>query len=407
MTRRHWLYLVGAVVLLAGVLVWAFRPQPVPVEVAEVKVGRFELAIEEDGKTRVRERYVVSAPLAGRLARITLKPGDGVKAGMPVATLWPSAPAMIDARTFRELNERVGAAEAGWQQARANVAREEASLEKAQTDLARQQKLQGEGFVSPSALDQAQLSVRVQAKALEAARFARDGAAHDVAQTRAALMRAQEGAAIKRPGSAWPIVSPVDGRVLRVLQESETVVALGTPLLEVANPRDLEVVIDVLSTEGARIAGGARVELDAGAGLRLQGRVRRVEPAAFTKVSALGVEEQRVNVIVDLVTPAEHWRALGDQFRVDARIIVLEQSAATVVPVAALFRAPGATGEDWAVFVTRGARAEQRAVKVSARGPLQAWVSSGLVAGEQAIVYPSDRLADGGRIKVVRRRTTP
>ncbi len=311
MTRRHWLYLVGAVVLLAGVLVWAFRPQPVPVEAAEVRSGRFELAIEEDGKTRVRERYVVSAPLAGRLARITLKAGDAVKAGMPVATLWPSAPAMIDARTFRELNERVGAAEAGWQQARANVAREEAALEKAQTDLARQQKLQEEGFVSPSALDQAQLSVRVQAKALEAARFARDGAAHDVAQARAALMRAQEGAAIKRPGSAWPIVSPVDGRVLRVLQESESVVALGAPLVEVADPRDLEVVIDVLSTEGARIADGARVELDAGAGLRLQGRVRRVEPAAFTKVSALGVEEQRVNVIVDLVTPAEQWQGGG------------------------------------------------------------------------------------------------
>ncbi len=407
MTRRHWLYLVGAVVLLAGVLVWAFRPQPVPVEAAEVRSGRFELAIEEDGKTRVRERYVVSAPLAGRLARITLKAGDAVKAGMPVATLWPSAPAMIDARTFRELNERVGAAEAGWQQARANVAREEASLEKAQTDLARQQKLQGEGFVSPSALDQAQLSMRVQAKALEAARFARDGAAHDVAQARAALMRAQEGAAIKRPGSAWPIVSPVDGRVLRVLQESESVVPLGAPLVEVADPHDLEVVIDVLSTEGARIAGGARVELDAGAGLRLQGRVRHVEPAAFTKVSALGVEEQRVNVIVDLVTPAEQWQALGDQFRVDARIIVLEQSAVTVVPVAALFRTPGATAEDWAVFVIRGARAEQRAVKVNARGPLQASVSSGLAAGEQVIVYPSDRLADGGRIKVVRGRATP
>ncbi|MDZ7654249.1 MAG: hypothetical protein U5L03_17655 [Burkholderiaceae bacterium] len=127
----------------------------------------------------------------------------------------------------------------------------------------------------------------------------------------------------------------------------------------------------------------------------------------FTKVSALGVEEQRVNVIVDLVTPAEQWQALGDQFRVDARIIVLEQSAATVVPVAALFRPPGATGEDWAVFVIRGARAEQRAVKVSARGPLQSSVSSGLAAGEQVIVYPSDRLADGGRIKVVRGRTTP
>jgi HlyD family secretion protein len=187
MTRRHWIYLVGGALALAGALLWAFRPQPVPVEAAEVRSGRFELAIEEDGKTRVRERYVVSAPLAGRLARIALKAGDEVKAGTPVAVLWPSAPAMIDARSFRELNERLGAADAGLQQARANVAREEASLDKAQTDLARQKKLQGEGFVSPSALDQAELTVRVQAKALEAARFARDGAAHDLAQARAAL----------------------------------------------------------------------------------------------------------------------------------------------------------------------------------------------------------------------------
>jgi HlyD family secretion protein len=404
MTRRHWLYLIAGALLLAGALFWAFRPQPLPVESAQVQRGRFELVIEEDGKTRVRERYIVSAPLAGRLARIALKPGDAVKAGTAVAVLWPSAPAMIDARTFRELNERVGAAEAGLQQARANVAREEAALDQAQTDLARQKKLQGEGFVSPSALDQAELAVRVQAKALEAARFARDGAAHDVAQARAALMRASEGAAVRRPGSAWPIVSPVDGRVLRVLQESETVVALGTPLLEVADPSELEVVIDVLSTDGARIVPGARVDLDAGAGLKLQGRVRQVEPAAYTKVSALGVEEQRVNVIVDLVTPPDQWRALGDQFRVDARIVVLERDDVVIAPVAALFRTPGASNDDWSVFVIRGDRAERRAVKVGARGPLQAWIADGLAAGERVIVYPSDQVDDGRRVSVVRGR---
>jgi HlyD family secretion protein len=402
MKRRHWLYIALGIALLTGAFVWAFRPQPLPVEVAQVQRASFEQTIDEDGKTRVRNRYVISAPLAGRLARIALKAGDEVKAGTPVAVLWPTAPAMIDARTFRELNERVGAAEAGLQQARANVAREEAALEKAQTDLARQQKLQREGFLSPSALDQAELSVRVQAKAMEAARFAREGAAHDVAQARAALMRAQEGAAIKRPGSAWPIVSPVDGHVLRVLQESETVVALGTPLLELADPRDLEIVIDVLSTDGARIAVGARVDLDAGAGLRLQGRIRRVEPAAFTKVSALGVEEQRVNVIVDIVTPSDQWRALGDQFRVDARIVVLERNDAVVAPVSALFRGGAAGGDDWSVFVVNEGRAQRRAVKLGARAPLQAWIADGLVAGDRVVVYPSDRLADGARVKVVR-----
>ena len=211
MKRTHWVLVAVALLVLAGVLFWAFRPQPVRVEVAEVRTALFENVVEEDGKTRVRERYVVSAPLAGRLARVQLKAGDVVQAGTVVAVLWPSAPAMIDARSHRELNERVGAAEAAVDQARANIAREEAALEKARIDLARQKKLQGEGFLSPSALDQAELAVRVQAKSLEAARFAREGAAHDLAQARAALMRAQEGAAVKRPEAAWPITSPVMG----------------------------------------------------------------------------------------------------------------------------------------------------------------------------------------------------
>ena len=308
MKRKNGLILGIALVALAGVLIWAFRPQPIRVEVAEVRTGLFERVVEDDGKTRVRDRYVVSAPLSGRLARVQLKAGDSVKAGTVVAVLWPSAPAMIDARSHRELNERVGAANAAVEQARANVAREEAALEKARIDLTRLKKLQGEGFLSPSALDQAELAVRVQSKSLEAARFALDGATHDVAQARAALMRAQEGGAVRRPESSWPITSPVDGRVLRVLQESEAAVAIGTPLVEVANAEDLEIVVDVLSTEATQIAADALVRIDAGSGRVLPGRVRRVEPAAFTKVSALGVEEQRVNVIIDFDGAPVSWQ---------------------------------------------------------------------------------------------------
>jgi HlyD family secretion protein len=398
MIKKHWIFVGCGIALVTAAFAWAFRPQPIPVETVEVRRGLFEQTIEEDGKTRVRERYVVSAPVAGRLDRLSLKAGDVVKAGVTVAVLSPSAPSMIDARTARELSERVGAAEASVAQARAKVARAEAALEQAQTNLARQQQLHRAGFVAAAALDQVQLDVRVQTKELDAARFAEQGAAHELAQRRAALMRAREGAASRRPGTAWDIESPVDGDVLRVLQESETVVGVGTPLLEIGNPRDLEVVIDVLSTDGTTIPLGARVDLAAGPGLRLTGRVRRVEPAAFTKVSALGVEEQRVNVIVDLLSPLDQWRSLGDQFRVDARIVVFERRDAVIAPVAALFR----TGDQWTVFVAANGRAQKRQVKVGGRTPSDALIEEGLEPGERVVVYPSDSVADGKRLMVVR-----
>jgi HlyD family secretion protein len=398
MKRRHWILLGVSLLLLAGVLFLAFRPAALRVEVAEARTAPFERVIEEDGKTRVRERYIVSAPLAGRLARITLKAGDEIRAGGVVAVLWPSAPAMIDTRTHTELTERVGAAAAAVEQARANVAREEAALSKAELDLARQKKLQGEGFLSPSVLDQAELAVRVQSKALEAARFAREGARHDLAQARAALLRAQEGAAIRRPGSAWQITSPVDGRVLRVLQENEAAVAVGAPLLEVANSEDLEIVVDVLSTDATQIPAGAPVRIEAGPGLVLPGRVRRVEPSAFTKVSALGVEEQRVNVVIDFDGGAAQGRGIGDGFRVDVRIVTFARDDATVVPVSALFRRDG----EWAVFVTDGDRARLRSVKVGGRNSQAAWIEDGVRAGERVIVYPSDSVQDGRRIEIAR-----
>jgi HlyD family secretion protein len=398
MSRKHWVFVACAVALVIAAFAWAFRPQPIPVETVEVRRGLFEQTIEEDGKTRVRDRYVVSAPVAGRLDRLSLKAGDPVRAGVTVAVLSPSAPSMIDARTARELAERAGAAEAGVAQARAKVARAEAALEQAQTNLARQKQLHEAGFVAAAALDQVQLDVRVQTRELEAARFAEQGAAHELAQSRAALMRAREGAASRRPGAAWSIESPVDGSVLRVLQESETVVGVGTPLLEIGDPRDLEVVIDVLSTDGTTIPPGARVDLAAGPGMRLTGRVRRVEPAAFTKVSALGVEEQRVNVVVDLLSPPERWRSLGDQFRVDARIVVFERRDAVIAPVAALFRA----GDQWAVFVAADDRAQKRQVRIGGRTPGDALIEEGIAPGERVVVYPGDSVADGVRLTVVR-----
>jgi HlyD family secretion protein len=400
MTRRQGIAISIALVLVASLLVWAFRPRPLPVEVAEVLRAPFEQTIDEDGRTRVRQRYVVAAPLAGRLARITLDPGDAVAAGAPVARIAPTAPALLDARTQRELAERVGAAEAQLAQAGAEVARAEAALAQAQTDLSRQTTLQGEGFLSPAARDQAALGVRVQARALDAAQAARHAAEHALAQARAAAATMRGG----HERGSLPVTSPVTGQVLRVMQQSEGPVALGTPLVEVADLTDLEIVVDLLSTDAARIGSGARVHVDV-AGTRHAGRVRRIEPAAFTKVSALGVEEQRVNVIVDLDPPPAGAAplAVGDGFRVDLRIVVLAQPEAVVAPVAALFRA-GGSGADWAVFALDGERVVRRAVKVAARGPLNASIATGLEPGDRVVVYPSDALTDGRRVRVVRGR---
>jgi HlyD family secretion protein len=233
---------------------------------------------------------------------------------------------------------------------------------------------------------------------VEAARFAVEGARHDLAQARAALVRAQDAAARPRAGTTWPIESPVAGRVLRVLQESEAAVAVGTPLMEIADPADLEVVADVLSTDGARIRPGAAVLIEAGGEHRFSGWVRHVEPSAFTKVSALGVEEQRVNVVIDITSPRQRWASLGDQFRVDVRITVFERADAVIAPVAALFR----DGRDWAVFVIDGGRAEQRKVRLGARTSIDAWIEEGLRPGERVIVYPGDRVRDGLRVSVIR-----
>ena len=393
MQRKHWMYLALAVALIGGALVWAFLPAPMPVEVSTVRQGLFEQTIDEDGKTRVRERYVISAPLSGLVARITLDPGDAVQAGKPVASIAPTAPALLDTRTVRELQERLGAAQAALAQAQAEEARATAALEQAQMDTARQNKLQSEGFLSPAAREQTQLALRVATQALAAARSARDAAGHNEAQARAALARTQSGSA-----QTLAVISPVSGHVLRVLQESETVVPMGAPLLEVAQTEDMEVVVDVLSTEALRIAPGMPVRLTAGPDSTFDGVVRRIEPGAFTKVSALGVEEQRVNVIIDPIAKDSPAPKLGDGFRVDARIITTARADAVLVPVAALFRNEG----QWAVFVVQERRVQLRPVKVGGRNTLEAQVEEGLVPGETVVVYPGDLLADGKRIKVLR-----
>ena len=393
---RHWPWIVAAVAAVA-VGVWAFAPRPVDVDVAPVVRGPFEKTIDEDGKTRVRERYLVSAPLAGRLMRIALDAGDAVERGTLIATLMPAAPALQDARMVQELGERVGVAEAERSRASANVERAEVALDLARSELERGRNLARQGFTSQQALERAEREVDLKAKELAAARFDDHAAEHQQALARAALARARTGASERSAGERWEIRSPVAGRVLRIAQESEAVVPVGAPLVELGDPHNLEVVVDVLTEDAVQIPPGADVRLDRGSGTPpLAGRVRRIEPAAFTKVSALGVEEQRVNVVIDIVSPVPQWQDLGDAYRVDARIVVDHRADAIVIPTGSLFR----HGTAWAVFVADAGRARLRVVEPGPRGGTQTLVLRGLDPGEQVVVYPGDSVRDGVRIRV-------
>ena len=383
--------LAVSIVALAAVSGWALRPRAIVVETAAVSRGAFELTVSDDGITRVRERYVVSAPLAGRVERIALDAGDTVKQGETIAWLTPSAPALIDARTERELSARIGAAQARLAGARAMTGRAAAQRDQARADLDRQARLSASGFVSETAREQALLALRTAERSLEAARFAEDAAVHDLEQARVALGRYQTGA----PGTRWAITSPVGGAVLKVLQKSEGAVALGAPLVELGDPRALEAVIDILSQEAIAVRPGMPARIELGSGVPpLAARVRLVEPAAFTKVSALGVEEQRVNVILDFTADAGGTPTLGDGFRVEAHIVVSRVEDGVKVPVGALWR----DADRWAVFVADGARARKRHVEVQLRNPEEALVRAGVAVGERVVVYPSDALRDGSRL---------
>jgi HlyD family secretion protein len=391
MKTRNKVLLGVAVLAVAALAAWALRPPPIAVEVAEVTRGAFEQTVVDDGKTRVRDRYVVSAPLAGRVERIALDAGDVVRQDQVVALLTPTAPAFLDVRAERELQERIGAAEAQLSRARAEARKVLAQRDQARADVDRQAKLAAQGFISATAREQAELALRTAERTVEAARFAENAAGHELNQARAALARYKSGEA----GARWEVTSPVKGSVLKVVQESEGAVALGAPLLELADARSLEAVVDVLSQESVAIKPGMPARIELGRGVRpLAARVRLVEPAAFTKISALGVEEQRVNVVLDFAEPLDRVQTLGDAFRVDAAIVIHRVEDAVKVPVGALFR----EGDGWAVFVADGGRAVKRAVKAPLRNGAEALVEDGLKPGEQVVVYPSDALRDGSRI---------
>jgi HlyD family secretion protein len=389
--------LIGAVAVGGALLLaWAFAPRPVEVEVAEVSSGPFEVTVDEEGRTRLTERYVVSAPLAGRLARITLREGDAVSADTVVATLTPVLSPLLDERTTRELNARIEAAQANLQRAATRIERARVAQEQAQNDLKRSEQLAQQGFVAPTKLDNDKLAVLAAQKEVAASVEERHVAGHELEVARAALSASRSGAGA---GGVRPFAlrSPVSGRVLRVPQTSEATVNVGTALLEIGDTSRLEVVAELLTTDALRALPGSRVRIERWGGPdTLEGRVRRVEPAAFTKVSALGVEEQRVNVLIDLTSPAEQWKALGDGYRVSVRIVTLAEPKVLQLPVSAVF--PRREGGS-AVFVLDGNRARLSPVEIGARNGGAVWVRQGLAEGARVIVYPPAGVSDGVRVK--------
>jgi HlyD family secretion protein len=392
----HRALVAAAVLLAAGGAFLAFLPRPILVETEQVTRGRFEAVVEEDGRTRVRNRYVVSAPVAGRVLRLSARPGDTVRRDDPVALILAAPSALLSPRARREAEERVGAAEALLQQAGVLVERAAAHQVQAEADAARVRALHARGAAPLQQLERAELAERTAARDMLAAERRRHAVEHELDQARALLVATE---APENGPERHEVRAPTAGRVLRVMQESEAVVASGAPLLELADPADLEVVADVLTTEAVGMAPGAPVAIERWGGpAPLQGRVRRVEPGAFTRVSALGVEEQRVWVVIDLVGPRETWAALGDGFRVDARITVEAIEDAVLVPVSALFR----RGGGWAVFVVQDGAARERRVEVARRAARSAMVAEGVAPGETVILFPPSALRDGARVSRAR-----
>jgi HlyD family secretion protein len=381
--------LLLAALVVAVILAAALWPESIEVDVARAERGPMRVTIDEEGETRVRERFVISAPVAGRLQRIELEPGDAVQDGAVVARLTPAAPALLDARTRAELNAATQSAQAAIGQARAERGRAAATLERAQSTLRRQEELAKSGLVPSDELEAARVAVRTAEEARRAAQFAVARAEQDLEMARARLGRPGGG------GGTIELHAPTGGVVLKRYHESETVVPSGERLLEVGDPRLLEVVSDLLSTDAVRVSANDSVQMVQWGGSEpLAGRVRRVEPSGFMKVSALGVEEQRVNAIIDFVDPKAAARVLGDAYRVEVRIVIWQHADALKVPIGSLFR----RGDQWAVFVADGGKAVTRTVTIAHRNGTEAEVVSGLDPGTIVVLHPPDTLKEGARI---------
>ncbi|MBR0733238.1 HlyD family efflux transporter periplasmic adaptor subunit [Bradyrhizobium japonicum] len=395
----------GAVLAaMAGGLAWFAWPQPVLVDLATVAKGPIELTADDDGKTHVRHVYTVSAPIAGKVLRIShplgdkgpsLHVGDEVVANQTViALMQPTLPGFIDVRSRDQLQAEVLAADAAIQQQEAEVQRIEAALDFSRTEFQRAQTLSRTQTISTQAFDKAKFDVATNEAALASAKAQVDMRRAVRTSLAARLMDPANTSPSAESTCCVRVLAPASGRVLKIIQDSEATVLPGTPLVDIGNPLDLEVVADLLSTDAVQIKMGAPVRIDGWGGQPIKGKVVRVDPAGFLKVSALGIEEQRVRVTVDFNDPPQAWSQLGHDYRVVVHVTTWSAQDVLTVPVSALFR----KGDQWAVFADENGRARAKPVEIGHRNNRFAEVVSGLTAGNRVVVYPSDRIADGSRI---------
>ncbi|TCS60362.1 efflux RND transporter periplasmic adaptor subunit [Varunaivibrio sulfuroxidans] len=385
------LFIVACAIAIA-LLVWGITPTPVPVDLIAVKRAPMDVTIDGEGHTRVRDVYAVSAPISGRLRRVKIRVGDAVRANRTVlATIEPASPQFLDARALARAQAAAKAAEAAQALARAELERVRAKLTFAKTNLRRARDLFAKHVISERQFDQAKLDVTIQGAAEDSARAALNVRTFELKTARAALIAPTDDPE-GQTTCCVEVRAPVDGKVLRLLRQSEGFVERASPLFEIGDPTRMEVVVDLLSSDAVKVRKGASVLLDGWGGQHpLEGVVRRVEPYGFTKVSALGIEEQRVNVIIDFTGPKKTWAPLGHGFRVEAHIREWRGEDVLQIPIGALFR----DGKDWAVFVDVNGTAKLTKVNIGHTNGRAAEILGGLADGVQVVSYPSDRITNG------------
>ena len=386
--KRRNLILAGVGLALAALVWFVLRPAPIVVETARAQLGPMRVTVNEDGETRAHDRFVVAAPIPGRLLRVDLDEGDSVRAQQVVARIEPLP---LNQQQREEVLARVDTAEAAKHQADARAVRAREDYEQTKRDLNRAEQLGRSDLIPKQALEQARSAAVVSAQELEAAKFSAQAAAAEVNVARAGLIGIGQGGAEQK---VILLRSPVAGCVLRVVEKSERVIQAGAPIVVVGDPRKIEIVTDVLTTDAVNIKPGALVLLEGWGGDHpIRAKVRLVEPAGFTKISALGVEEKRVNVIADFVDSAE---GLGDGFRVEASVVTWEAEQVLKVPSSAAFR----DRDSWSVFVAAAGQARRRAVQIGHRNQSEVEILGGLSEGEQVVLHPSNQLSDGVRVRV-------
>lgn len=387
---------LGLLCALLAFFVYAFMPKPVEVDMARITRGDMQVAVRDEGYTRVHDVYVVSAPVTGHLLRIEQHVGDEVIAGETLlARLLPTDPGFLDSRSRSQAEANVRSAQAALTLARAESRKAAAQLDFARAEAERARRMAEKDSISKADLDRAELALKSARAAMDTARAAERMRSAEVENARAVLITPGKGNSTDDNGVVQ-LVAPINGRILRLLQESENVVAAGTPLIELGDPSNMEIVVDLLSRDAVRVKENAHVSITGwGGNTALHGSVRRVEPFGFTKVSALGIEEQRVNIIIDLTDPREQWQGLGHGYRVDAAISLWQGQDILQLPTGALFR----SGGEWAVFRVVDDEAIKTIVRIGHNNGQTAEILDGLSEDDTVVLHPSERIADGITLK--------